>query len=80
MAPAQVAGTDSLPIEPALPRSSAAACAMPPPPSIPPRAGKALGTAAAAAGAAPVSAPVVLAICTPKLPIPTLKYGRPSVL
>ncbi len=39
-----------------------------------------LGTAAAAAGAALVSQPADLAIWVPKLPIPTLKYGRPSVL
>jgi len=73
VAPDQAAGTDNLPTEPALPTepdTDPAVCA--PPPSAPPRAGIDLGMAAAA-GAAPPSAPALLAIWTPKLPIPTLK-------
>src|ERR1700758_818877 len=75
--PAHVAGTDSLPIEVALPRCAAAPA---PPPSRPPSPGSPLGTAAAAGAAAPPIQPRVLEIWVPKLPIPTLKYGRPSVL
>src|SRR5438270_9161046 len=76
--PVHETGTDSLPIEPALPIAAAGWAA--PPPSSPPRLGRPLGTAGAAAAAGAVSAPVVLAIWTKLLPIPMLKYGRPSVL
>src|SRR5271163_4376766 len=77
VAPDHATGTDNFPpIEPAVP-TDPATCA--PPPSAPPSAGSALGIAAAGA-AAPPSAPALLAIWVPKLPIPTLKYGRPSVL
>src|ERR1700744_3695363 len=74
-------GTDSLPpMEPAPPLiADTGWAAAAPPPSMPPSPPKP-GRALAAAGAAPPSQPADLAICTPKLPIPTLKYGRPSVL
>src|ERR1700757_1371261 len=76
-APAHVAGTDNLPSEVALPRCAAGPA---PPPSRPPSPGKPLGTAPAAGAAAPPIQPRVLEIWVPKLPIPMLKYGRPSVL
>lgn len=75
----QLTGTDNLPpTAAALPNAAAGCAAVAPPPSkppSPPRPGSAL-----TAGAAPLRRPVVLAIWTPKLPIPTEKYGRPSVL
>src|ERR1700761_2065226 len=78
-APLQAAGTASLPMEAALP-SPAATEGAAPPPSMPPRPDRPLGAAAAAPATAPPMAPVDLAIWTPLLPIPTEKYGRPSVL
>src|ERR1700741_5444449 len=79
-APGHDAGTDSPATWAPLPRPAAT---PPPPPSAapsPPRPWAAPRAALAAAGAAPPIHPNDLAICTPKLPIPTLKYGRPSVL
>ncbi|MFZ0907141.1 MAG: hypothetical protein WAN71_25360 [Mycobacterium sp.] len=86
MAPAQDDGTDNLPSEAALPSPAEIGAPPPsipppPPPSIPPKPPTpAAGAASAAAGPAPPSMPVLFAIWTPKLAIPTLKYGRPSVL
>src|SRR5689334_7919391 len=74
-APDQDTGTDNLPppTDPAPPSAATGCAAAPapaPPPSMPPSP-PSPGRALAAAGAAPPMAPVVLAICTKLLAIPT---------